>query len=134
MSGISRHCPAFGGAMADESGRNAGDLKSEALAGQRLDPKIGPIEALRKAVGEILLKMLPKIMQVLEACIEKGDVSIVKLLFELMFKLEAGKEDPQVVLESLAELLMRELEGTPVEGGTEAETGVEGTTQARAGE
>ena len=127
MSGSSRHCPTYGGAMAEkeedkESGK-AGDLESRAMTPKRPDPERGLVGVkswVRDWVVKVIFDNLPAGMQVLGQRIQAGDVATLKFVMELLDRFEDTEEDPQLVLQSFAEFLMTELKCLPAETGDKA--------------
>ena len=75
---------------------------------------------LRDWVAKVIFENLPDGLKKLGTSIKEGDVGIIKFAIELLHKLEGEQEDPQVVLESFAELLKKELDRLPAETGDSA--------------
>jgi hypothetical protein len=111
MSGISRHCPTYGGAMADErkedSGSKDAEVASKAIVGEVLGPEIGQAEAaqlVQKAAQRWLLKNLDLIMDCIGKAATAGDEKSLKMLFDWAFRLPAAGSGGEIPPSFAAEL------------------------------
>ena len=127
MSGSSRHCPAYGGAMAEadkgKESSKAGDLKIPVFNPKRPDPERGLV-GVKSWVWELVVNLifenLPTGMAALANRIKEGDVTMIKFVMELLDRFADRNEDPHSVLVSFSELLTTSLKGLPAETGDEA--------------
>jgi hypothetical protein len=111
MSGVSRHCPTYGGAMAKEEEANNGskdaEVAREAIVGEVLGPEIGQAEAGQRVQKAAQAKLLENIDDILTAVVnkaKKGDLKSLKVLLDCVFKLPAVGSGVEIPLSFAAEL------------------------------